>query len=295
MYRQGAGGLSGTGSLRAWSNDKLGKCLYMTDLETRQGACLRVSIAALYCGLAGGVILLWYFFRRRLHVVYWLGYWPQATMLVFMLALAGSFLLLTRVRIIRYCRFQRMRGDDDDKKMINTNTNMGRLRPMVLFSAALALAAVGFGLGTEIQVRSVEAELRQTEACSLSTNRRVHKMQETSDRLVKFEMACNERAATRTYMNECPGFDENFGESKQYVEYLLRLETQHDCTGFCKSTVPLYFEGRNHMLESDSNDSCAVAIANDVYAVSLLVALPSVVFGIFLCMLALSLYEYDYL
>jgi len=217
-----------------------------------------------------------------------------------MLAVAASFLLLTRVRIVRYYRFQELRVDKDHlKKQRSCNTQLGRLRPMAVISAILGLSALVLGLITGIRSHGIGANFWHK--CSdMEEDSRAQKMQELSDRLVQFQKQCHDKANGNTTLTKCPGFekyflrDSNEGSNlSTYVGYLQRLEMHEGCTGFCKSTEPLAFEQRKKDLEDEL--TCAEVVGQHIWFAILLVALPSCFAGLFFTTIAVFLFEYEYL
>lgn len=290
--------------LHNWSNAKISGCLSLTDLESKQGMCARILAAALYMWMAVGAVMVWQLLGRQIHVAFWVGLWPQVTLFVTALALALAFLLLTRVRIIRYFRFQELREEPYNERPLRANTQLGRLKSMVLVSAFMALISVGLGLMTGWQGVVTRDMLR--EECSNLAEPRIRTMQEVSDRLVQFQKKCRDTRDKDTAVSECPGFRKRF-KGCPYVAYLLRLEKYESCTGFCAATDPLVnkrkgkastdplvvkLKGKSKV---DDQLSCAEVISEHVEFATLLVAVPCVTIGLFLAIMAWFLLNYDQL
>lgn len=300
--------------LHDWSNAKVGNCLHLTDLESKYGTCLRIAAAMLYLGLALGAFVVLGQLGQRIHTVFWIGQWPHMTLFATMFALMVSFLLLTRIRIIRHYRYQDLRTHDDEGKAKRScNTQFGRLRPMVYVSAFVALIAVGLGVATAVLGLDIAATLLNTcsrDALSSFGDSRAHKMQETSNRLVDFQRKCLEGRGQNNNENvtvtDCPGFEKTFPPpSKQnvdekenhpstYVEYLLRLEKYDGCTGFCETAEPLTF-GERKQSPVEEKFSCAQSIGHHVRFATLLVSVPSIIIGLALLAVSILLFEYEHL
>jgi len=293
--------------LHEWSNSRVGYCLHLTDLETTPGSCLRFTVALLYLGLAMGILIVWYCIGQRLHVLFWLGVWPQIALFATMLALAASFLLMMRIRIIRFFRFQQLRdgigraGRHDTAK----RTQIGRLRPMVVVSAALAMIAVVFGLVTIKEGLGISAALLHdcsgsaavaniSAAVAFSGSAEVQKLQAISERLVEFQKLCHASdGQDKTLVSDCPGFRKKFTNQSSHVAYLVRLEDYEGCSGFCTPSDPIAFKGREQAIVGKL--ACAEVVGQHVRLATLIVSLPSIVIGLALVILAWLLFEYDHL
>lgn len=307
-----------------WSNSKVGRCLHVTDLETRRGIAVRCIVALLYFGLAAAAFALWYFLSTQLDVVFWVGPWPQSALLLLMLAIASSFLLLTRIRITRYFRFQALRFNEDPSKMRRScSTQGGKLRPMVMFSAVVALCATGLGIITCVRAVGTANNLRYD--CASGDASKARQLQETSDRLVRFQLHCQTSAGNiNKQLIHCPGFEKAFQNESAYVSYLMRLEKYETCTGFCKPARALSIrdkikphpatsngEGRNishhphasyeGITESDAEPAavviggCSEVVWQRILFASLWIGVSSIVGGLILAGIALLLLEYEYL
>lgn len=232
------------------TNQKLNKYLAVTDLNTKKGYILRVLVAFLYFGWAVGSFFLCRMLGQHPPAVFWLGRWPHATLAVTMFAVATSFFLLVRVRIIRYYRVQEMRGSHNEKGGL---TALGRLRPMVVFSAVLGLAAGVVGAVTEYKAEDARSNLAA--ACHYpkenSAETQELAMQNVSDSLVRFQRRCQIlQTDDIKSINECQGFDQEFPESSSlalYVRYLMNLERLEPCVGWCYMNDALILKGRKRL------------------------------------------------
>lgn len=236
--------------------------------------------------------MVWQLLGRQVHVAFWVGLWPQVTLFVTTLALALAFLLLTRIRIIRYFRFQELREEPYNERPWRANTKLGRLKSMVLVSAFMALSSVGLGLMTGWQGVSTRDILRDD--CSTLVEPRIRTMQEVSDRLVQFQKECHEEGGNDTAVSECPGFRKKFKKPAPYVAYLLRLQKHESCSGFCAPTEPLVVK-RKGQAKTDDQLSCAEVISEHVRFATLLVAVPCAAVGLILAIMAWFLFDYEQL
>jgi len=292
--------------LHKWSNKKVATCLHLTDLETKHGALLRFVVALTYLTLAGGCAFVWYELGQQLHVVFWVGPLLQVALFVTTLALASSFLLLTRVRIIRYYRFQDVRvagmAERGNPKR-NCDLQLGNLRPMVVISAALALIAVVLGLITIAWGLGIAATFSQP--CSLGPDS-VRMLEKTSNELVSFQKACHKKEGKDKVLTLCPGFHgqassrDNVNEASDaasnntfsgYATYLFELEMHEGCTGFCEPTDSLSLKGRRKAPVDKL--SCADVVGEYIHRATLLVGVPSIVIGISSAIVAFFLFDYD--
>lgn len=266
------------------SNSAVGGCLHLTDLESRTGNRLRFCVALLYLVLVAGAILVWRSISQRMHVLFWLGHLPQTTLLATTLALCASFLILTRVRITRHYRFQESRDDPNQKV-----AQVGRLRPFVGVSVILAI--ISMGLGGFMLAMGFSESAALADSCGTVVAPRSQQLERVSDRLVQFQKGCLKKREKVKSVTKCPGFNEEFSASADIVGYLMRLETNEGCTGFCSSTNSLVVEGGAG--RSMEQHACADIVGQHVRHITWLVGLPSVIIGFALAVVAFSLFEYE--
>jgi len=104
---------------------------------------------------------------------------------------------------------------------------------MVVFSAVVALCATGLGIITCI--RAVSTTNALSHDCASGAASKARQLQETSDRLVRFQLHCQASAGNiNKQLIHCPDFEKTFQNESGYVSYLMRLEKYETCTGFCK-------------------------------------------------------------
>lgn len=277
--------------LTDWYLEKLGRGLYLSEHETSSGACLRVTVCLFYLTIAVGTVWSSHFVGKQMHAVYWISPWPQVTLFVAMMSLAGSFMLLMRVRVVRHARFRALEGESNIRTVADTTKKRSRicdtsrigLRPIVMISSVLAVFTVGLGLFTGIRGHFLTSAL--LENCSNFDAEDARKLEKTSDDLVRFQKSCQ----NGNQVARCPGFRKKFPTPSPYVDYLIHLQMLEGCTGFCRPNLDASLADRA------SRFSCAEVLGFRVRRVTMLVSMVGVFVGLCTAIIAMFLFDYEHL
>lgn len=289
--------------LHGFSDNAVGWCLHLTDIESRSGIALRAAVALVYFALAAGSLMIWDSIHNRVHVLFWLGHWPEASLFATMVALSMSFFVLTRIRITRHFRFQEERDDPTEGQFLQRKsyykqvTPIGRLRGVVGCSVLMALASAILGGFMLVKCLGISNEL--VDSCGSATLPQSRELQEQSVRLAEFQKNCLRVHSVSTdftfkkkvkSVRECPHFDHEFPSWPGSAGYLLRLETFEGCTGFCTEADPLLIEDRAAQIQRRL--TCAQVVSRHSRYITLLVAAPSISLGIITAAVNFLLFVY---
>lgn len=285
------------------SDKAVGWCLHLTDIESKSGIALRSGVALVYFMFAAGSLMIWDSVHNRLHVLFWLGDWPEASLLLTMVALSMSFFVLTRIRITRYFRFQEQREDPDEGQLLwrrsyykNAATH-GRIRGTVCCSVILSLASAI--LGGFVLVKCLGISDKLLDICGSAQLPQSRELDEQSAHLAQFQKKCLGNATVTANFSfiknvksvtECPDFDKEFPPWPGGAGYFLRLETFEGCTGFCKEAEPLLIEDRATQIQKHL--PCAKVASQHARYITLLVAIPSIALGIITAVFNFLLFVY---
>lgn len=260
--------------------------------ETAGSRFLRVVLSVLYLGVGIGLLVLANYCGQSVHVLFWLGLLPQLTLLVTLLALAHSFLLLVYIRLVQYFRHRDAGQRQSDR---NCEPSPGSLQCVVILGCLLAAAASV--LGSIVVARGLVKYKFLHSHCG--RRGASHELEETYAHLSEFFKDCKSPSFAQfsgpeqaKAVTECPGFTAAFPPPAPYAAYLLNLEVEEGCGGFCHDR-PQVFVLPPDKDKKQGHERCSAVVARELWKVSLLTGLPGIVLGTGLALASAMLLTYD--
>jgi len=118
------------------------------------------------------------------------------------------------------------------------------------------------------------------------------KVQKEWERLNSFHQACMEhKGENDIFIQQCPGFEDmEQPPHDEMVEYIMDMEMDFNCQGFCQFWKKPLFN-----VESYTGERCASRIGDQVLGVGFEVGLPLMSIGVLIILVGICLANYDHL
>jgi len=118
------------------------------------------------------------------------------------------------------------------------------------------------------------------------------KVQKEWERLNNFHKACKEHEqANDIFIQQCPGFEDmEQPPHDELVEYIMDMEMDYNCQGFCQ-----FWKNPLFNVESYTGERCASRIGDQVLNVGFEVGLPLMSIGVLIILVGICLANYDHL
>lgn len=254
-------------------------------------------VGLLFLAVGGGILSRAHDVAADPHVRFWLGDLPLFSLFASLIAVALTFMLLVRIRLVK---FLRSRERDDSKRAKQLKEGARRefepspstLRVLVLLICKVALGTAGVGIASIYQGLSVAHVLDHH--CGEEGNSQ--QLEQTHGELAAVLGRCAAFDGQPGSLKLCPEFVSHFPGPQPLVDYLTRLETDIGCTGFCKSDPPLFRPKLSAAFARHPvRDRCAAVLGRDLRRTSCLVGVAGLVLGGMFLIGGTALFFYDHL